>query len=81
MVPAYVLIIPPGVTLRIRALPASAMYTFPAASTAMSAGVSSRAAVAAPPSPVRPAVPVPAKVVITPAAETLRTRWLPRSAM
>ena len=39
------------------------------------------AAVAAPPSPVYPAVPFPATVVMTPAGETLRMRLLPWSAM
>ena len=36
---------------------------------------------AAPPSPLEPAVPVPAKVVIVPPGLTLRTRLLPESAM
>ena len=35
---------------------------------------------AGPPSPLVPAFPVPATVVITPAASTLRTRWFPHRA-
>jgi hypothetical protein len=39
------------------------------------------AALAWPVSPEKPGTPVPANVVITPAGSTLRTRWLPVSAM
>jgi hypothetical protein len=80
-VPATVVITPAGLTLRTRWLKASAMYRLPAASTAMPRGLLSWANVAWPVSPEKPATPVPATVVITPAGLTLRTRWLPVSLM
>ena len=78
-VPAKVEIAPPGVTFRIRLLPESAMYRFPAASTAIPSGNRSWAAVAGPPSPENPLVPLPATVVMVPPVEIIRTRWLNRS--
>jgi hypothetical protein len=42
---------------------------------ATSVGAFSRAPVAAPPSPEKPGVPVPATVRMTPLGEILRTRW------
>ena len=65
--PATVVMIPvrPS-TCRTTAAMLSAMKTFPLASTAMSRGFCIRASVAGPPSPVLPAVPVPANVVMTP---------------
>src|SRR4029079_2842011 len=57
------------------------MYRLPARSTATPAGKLSIALVAGPPSPLNPAVPVPATVVTTPLASTLRTGWAPASAI
>ena len=57
--------IPAGVTLRIVLLTvASAIYTLPLPSTATPTGRYNSAAVAAPPSPEVPPVPLPAIVVI-----------------
>jgi len=53
----------------------SAMYRLPAESTATPLGQNNRALVAGPLSPLKPCVPPPATVVITP-FETLRTRLL-----
>ena len=53
----------------------------PAPSTATPLGLFSWAAVAGPPSPLNPASPVPAAVLMTPAESTLRIRWLAVSAM
>src|SRR5262245_28516146 len=64
--PATVLMIPAGVTLRIRLLRRSAMNRFPAASTATPRGVIP-ALVAGPPSPEYWLLPFPATVVIRPA--------------
>src|ERR1022692_977423 len=75
-VPATVVIIPPADTFRIRWLPASAMNRLPAASTNTPAGLDIWAAMARPPSPLNPAVPVPATVVIIPPADTFRIREL-----
>ncbi len=72
-VPAIVLMTPvEAVILRIRLPVASAMYKFPEPSTAMPLGLFNVAEVAAEPSPVLPAEPVPAKVVMTPDVFTLR---------
>jgi len=61
-------------TLRMRPLPASAMYRFPAASIASPAGPLSRAEVAALPSPPNPLLPMPATVVIVPVSRNLAAR-------
>ena len=79
-VPATVVIIPAGETLRIRALLKSAIRKPPSAVAATAVGEWIWAAVAGPPSPLKPAVPVPATVVIIPAAETFRMRSLYMSA-
>jgi len=50
------------------------------ASTVSAMGSSSKAAAAGPPSPEKPAMPLPAKVVMMPFV-TARMRWLPVSAM
>src|SRR2546428_13982491 len=64
-------------TRRIRSLFASAIKRLPAASTAIPVGVESRALVAGPPSPLKPAMPVPAPVVMIPVpGATLRMRLL-----
>ena len=68
-------------TARTRWLLRSAMKKFPAPLTAKQEGELSRADVAAIPSPLYPAVPVPATVEITPDTSTFRTRWLPQSEM
>src|ERR1700683_4656596 len=85
-VPALVVIVPPGVSLRTRLSLASAMYTLPAPSTATPTGSLRFALVPAPPSPQAAvaglqAVPVPAIVVIVPPGVSLRTRWSLVSAM
>src|SRR5881296_1293217 len=79
--PAIVLMIPAVLTLRIRLLPSSAMYTFPAGSTATPTGKLNSAEVAGPPSPLNPSLPLPAIVVMIPAVSTLRIRRFPASAM
>ncbi len=73
-------VITPFETLRMRLLPVSAMYRLPAESTATPSGPFNSALVAGPLSPLKPCVPFPATVVITP-FETLRMRLLPVSAM
>jgi hypothetical protein len=80
--PATVLIVPvTASTRRIRWLSVSAMSTSPSARTATPAGLRRWAAVAAPPSPEKLEVPVPATVEMMPVADTLRMRSLPVSAM
>ena len=59
--------IPAGVTRRIREPATSAIYRLPSISTATPPGPLSVACVAAPPSPRKPKVPSPAKVVVKPA--------------
>src|SRR6185437_9760153 len=81
--PATVLMMPSGVTLRMRWLPVSAMYRLPEESTANPACALERfkaALVAAPPSPEKPFVLLPATVLIAPAAVILRIRLSPISA-
>ena len=53
----------------------------PALSTTTPRGRFSCADVAGPPSPLSPAVPLPATVLMLPSAATLRTRWLFPSVM
>ncbi len=79
--PATVVMVPEVSTLRMTWLKKSAMKRFPAPSTSRSMGLSSLAAVAGPPSPEYPNLPVPATVVMTPEVSTLRILWLSRSAM
>src|SRR5437667_213783 len=81
--PATVVMIPVAAsTLRIRWLPESAMYRLPLASSATPDGTQTLALVAAPPSPAKVLMPLPATVVmIAVAAVTLRIRWLAYSAM
>ena len=76
--PATVVMMPvEAVTLRMRWLFVSTMYRLPLASTATPDGLLSLALVAAPVSPEKPKVPVPATVVMMPvAAVTLRMRSL-----
>ena len=76
-VPAIVVIVPVvAATKRMRFPPVSATYRLPAPSTATPCGECSRAAVAGPPSPVEPDVPLPATVVMMPVpTATLRMRW------
>ena len=69
--PATVVITPPE-TLRMRALPESAMYRLPAESTARPPGLFNWALVAGPLSPLKPAVPLPATRVKTPVAASHR---------
>ncbi len=78
--PATVLMIPLGETLRMRPLLESAMKTFPLASTAMSSGPANAAFVAGPPSPnQQQPCPLPAIVVINPSTPTFRMRKLEAS--
>src|ERR1035441_1467067 len=72
-------VITPFETLRMQH-PLSAMYRLPVESTATPVGLSNWALVAGPLSPLKPAVPFPATVVIIPFA-TLRIRLLSSSAM
>jgi hypothetical protein len=69
-----VLMTPAAVTFRMRLLLKSAMKRLLKPSTTTAAGAASCAAVAGPPSPLKPYVPVPATVLITPAAVTFRMR-------
>ena len=69
----------PPETLRTRWLPLSTTNMVPPASTARPPGKFKEARVAWPPSPLNPAVPVPATVVMLPAVSTFRIRWLSRS--
>src|ERR1700683_507561 len=81
LLPAEVVMLPLADTFRIRLLYLSAMKIFPEASTATPEGLFNDAEVAGPPSPDKPAVPLPATVVMIPLAETFRIRLLPESAM
>ena len=76
---ATVVIVPFGATRRMRLLPVSAIKNPPLASGETENGRFSCAASAGPPSPESPCVPLPATVVMTPAGEINRTRWLPVS--
>src|SRR6201988_4529458 len=76
-----VLIMPAVVTLRITKLALSAIYILPIASMETPIGCHNLAAVAGPPSPLKPGAPGPAKVLIMPAVVTLRIRLLPASAI
>ena len=79
-VPATVHMVPSGVTLRTTSFPVSAMNKLPVESTATPNGPLICALVAAPPSPVNPAVPLPATVVMVPLAAIRRTTEASRSA-
>src|SRR5215471_12288771 len=87
--PATVVIVPSGETLRTRTLAESAMNRFPAVSMATLVGKESAALMAGPLSPSGRHVdgpehrgpPTPATVVMVPSLETLRTRLAPVSAM
>ena len=71
--PARVVMMPSGATLRTTKFPLSAMSRLPEASTYRPVGSLSSAWEAGPLSPVYPAVPVPATVVMMPLVSTLRT--------
>jgi hypothetical protein len=74
-VPATVVIVPVGSIRRMRSLPESAMYSSPDGAAYTAFGSWSWAAVAGPPSPPAPGVPLPATVVMIPEARsTRRTR-------
>ena len=64
--PGAKFVIVPLLTRRMSPLRESAMNTLPEESTATPVGVFNVAAVAGPPSPEEPAVPVPASVVMIP---------------
>ena len=70
----------PFETIRTRLFPISAIYKLPAESSARPEMAANCARRAGPLSPAKPAEPLPATVLMTP-FETLRTRWLPPSAM
>src|ERR1035437_6130531 len=74
--PPTTVVITPLETLRMRLLFPSSMYRLPAESTATPKGLFNWALVAGPLSPLKPNVPFPATVVITP-FETLRMRLPP----
>jgi hypothetical protein len=81
-VPAKIIMVPFGHTLRMRLLSVSAMKTLPVVvSTATSTGFCKVAEVAGPPSSMELSTSVPATVVIVPFDHTLRMRWLKASAM
>jgi len=65
---------PPGSIRRIRWLPLSVNRMAPSGNTSRSYGQVMRAAVAGPPSPLKPVTPVPATVVISPSLATRRMR-------
>ena len=79
--PATVLMMPAASTFRMRWLSWSAMKRFPALSTATPPGAAKLASVAGPPSPLKPDVPFPATVVMTPEESTFLIRWFWVSAM
>ena len=64
-----------------RWLPVSAMKRLPRLSTVTPDTSFNCALVAGPPSPLKPALPLPAAVVMMPLLSTLRMRALPKSAM
>src|ERR1017187_3576935 len=66
--------LPSGVTLRIRLSGHSAMYRFPAESTAIPCGIGTNALVAGPPSPRSQHRSVPAAVLMMPSGLTFRNR-------
>ena len=72
--PAIVTITPSTPIRRTRSFPRSATYRFPKSSSASPYGRASWAPTAGPPSPLNPAIPVPAIVVTVPPSPTLRTR-------
>src|ERR1017187_950223 len=76
-VPATLVIVPSGATLRMRWFQQSAMYKLPALSTAMPCGLPLNwALVPGPPSPEKPGDPVPATRVNTPLVSILKmTGW------
>src|SRR6185437_2942101 len=80
-VPATREITPAADTFRTTLLLLSAIRNPPSAVTATPPGALSWASVAGPPSPLLPAVPVPATRVITPAADTFRTTLFSWSAI
>ena len=81
--PATVMIFPVALTIsRIRLLARSAMNRLPALSIVRPIGTDNFAAVAAAPSPLKPAVPLPATVTMFPVALTIsRMRLLAWSAI
>ena len=68
-------------TIRTRLLPRSATKRSPPAFRTTPAGLLRRASTAGPPSPEKPAAPLPTMVLMTPAPLTRRTRLLFWSAM
>ena len=72
--PTAVLMMPAVFTLRTTALYQSVMYRLPFVSTTASIGLLRVAAVAGPPSPVYPVVPVPATVLMIPDVFTFLTQ-------
>jgi hypothetical protein len=79
--PATVVIVPDGSTLRTRPFLLSAMYIFPDASRATLTGPLSCACWAGPPSPLKPALPFPATVVMFPPGANFLTLLFCPSAM
>ncbi|MEA2442884.1 MAG: hypothetical protein QOJ12_176 [Thermoleophilales bacterium] len=79
--PARVVMVPSGATRRTRWLFVSTITKPPSLATARPIGSFSCAEVAGPPSPLKPAEPIPATVVMTPFGATLRIRLLSLSAI
>src|SRR5262249_4324025 len=79
-VPAMVVMIPDGDTARIRLFPVSAKYSVPDRATVMPPGSFKTALAAGPPSPEKPALPVPAITANLPPGRTWRISLRPSSA-
>src|ERR1035441_9857455 len=69
--------VPPDANLRMRRLTESAIYTLPEESTATPVGKLISALAPADPSPLNPAVPLPAMVLMFPLLSILRMRLSP----
>ena len=76
--PAKVVTVPPGETVRSTLLPVSATYSTPPAPSATPRGVFSSAVVPSPSE--KPATPLPATVTVSPFGSTARMRLLSASA-
>ena len=79
--PISVVITPAGSTRRTRSFVVSAIRKLPSASATTLCGSCRLAAVAGPPSPLKPDTPFPATVVIVPSADTFLIRSLSISAI
>ena len=73
--------LPPGCAFRTRLFAVSATYQLPSASAATPSGRLSSAVRGNTISPLNPATPLPASVVMAPPGATARTRWFCVSEM